>query len=379
MLCLRAPSRVTECALLAASAPPNVTYIPAAVGRLGLAWSLDLATSRWTERTGQTKPPAREHYGIAFDSMRGRLVLFGGSGSGVLNDTWEYDPRSGTWRQAVIEGASPSPRSRHESAYAADRGTAFFFGGIASSGTSNELWMLGPGFATARPQITRPGIVNAFSGQTGAIAPGAILSLYGSGLGPVDGVTLAFDPLTAKLPTSGPGVAVTFNGVPAPLYFVRSDQLNVQVPYEVQGSAEASITVTVNGSSNDPLSVPVAATMPGLFPRIFHPDGSVNSAANAAPAGSVVILYATGQGPTNPPSVTGAYPAGGVYPEPVANTVLRIGGVEAELLFRGQAPGTAGVMQINARIPAGITGPAVPVSLIIGGAASQSGVPIAVR
>jgi len=319
---------------------------------LGDLWSFDLNTNQWTERTGAVKPPAREHYGMAFDAVRGRLVLFGGNGGGLLNDTWEFDPRAGSWQQTALSGPAPSPRHRHEAAYVTDRGFTVFFGGIASSGLTNELWMLGPSFVLGRPEVSAGGVVNAFSGEGGAVAPGEAVSIYGRDLGPINGIALGFDPITGLLPTSGPGVSVTWNGIPAPLYFVLADQLNVQVPYELDGATEARLVVTVNGQASDPVTVPVSPTRPGLAAQVWNQDASLNSPGNPAPVGSIIVLYATGQGVTRPPSRTGAFPAGGVYPESAAATSLTIGGIAAEILFQGQAPATTGLMQINARVQA---------------------------
>jgi hypothetical protein len=65
---------------------------------LGDLWSFDLVSNRWTERTGVAGPTPRQHYGIAFDSVRRRLLLFGGDGGGKRNDTWAYDPLSSVWQ-----------------------------------------------------------------------------------------------------------------------------------------------------------------------------------------------------------------------------------------------------------------------------------------
>jgi uncharacterized protein (TIGR03437 family) len=344
---------------------------------LGDLWSLDLNTNRWTEHNAPSKPPAREHYGMAFDSMRNLLVLFGGFGGSILGDTWEYDPRPSAWSQPVLTGDRPTPRFRMETAYAADRGTVFFFGGSTDTGKTNELWMLGPGFAQTAPQISREAIGNAFSGESGAVAPGEIVSVYGTNLGPVEPVSFNLDPLTGRLPVSGPGLSAAWNGIPAPLYFAASGQINMQVPYELAGSEEASLQVTVLGQASQPVAIRVLPTHPGLFPRIWNADGSINSTETPASSGGIVVFYATGQGITNPASRTGAIPTG-TLPEPAAPVTLTIGGVEAELLFRGQAPGTVGVMQINARVPEGLNG-TVPVVLTIGGRRSQSGVMLAIR
>jgi len=334
-------------------------------------WAFDLAANRWTEVTGAAKPPAREHYGRAFDSARGRLVLYGGSGAGLLNDTWEFDPRTAVWAAANVRGDAPGARSRHESAYAADRGAIFFFGGRTASGLTNELWSL----TAAGPRIS--GLGNAFSGASGVVAPGQLVSIFGSGLGPSEGRAFDFDAATGLLPTNAAGVSVSWNGVAAPLYFARADQLNVQVPYELAESATASLAVTVDGAAGAPVEVRVAPAGVGLFPGAWNQDGSRNSAASAARAGEIVVLFATGQGVTVPASRTGARPGNG-FPEPVAPVSATIGGMPAEILFRGQAPGTAGVMQINARIPGGVAaGDSVPVALTIG--ESSASVPIAIR
>ena len=345
----------------------------------GDLWSFDLATNTWTERTPQTSLPPREHYGMAFDTVRNRLIVFGGNGNGQLNDTWEYNAQSRAWTMATVSGPSPSARSRHESAYAMDRGASFFFGGSTASGLTNELWMLSAGAAAIRPEISQAGLGNVFSGVGGRVAPGEIVSLFGSGLGPATGVAFAFDNATGMLPTSGLGVGVSLNGQPAPLYFVSAGQVNVQVPYEVSGTTEARLVVTVNGQASDTVTLPVVAAKPGLVTRVWNQDGSINAPDNPAPAGSVVVLYATGQGITNPASRTGAYPVGS-FPEPMLPTTVNIGGRAAEILFRGQAPGTAGVMQLNVRLPEGVSlRDGVPVDLTIGGVSSQTGVTIAVR
>lgn len=345
-------------------------------------WSFDLNTNRWVELDSPERPPARQHYGMTFDTVHNRLILFGGSGNELLNDTWFYDVPSGQWRAATVEGTLPNPRSRLESAYASDRGQTFFFGGLTDNGLSNELWMLSPAFISTGPQLAAEGVVNAFSNLGGEVSPGEIITIYGSNLGPLEGVAFGFDPVTGELPRSGPGVSVTWNEIPAPFYFARTDQLNVGVPYELQDATEARLRVTVNGQANEAVTVPVVPTHPGLFPAIWNEDGTVNSPDNPAPVGSIIVLYATGQGVTIPASRTGAFPNpnAGTYPAPLGQTTLRIGGLAAELLFAGQAPGTAGTMQINARVPFGVVpGSSVPVVLQVGAAESRNEVTLHTR
>jgi uncharacterized protein (TIGR03437 family) len=111
----------------------------------------------------------------------------------------------------------------------------------------------------------------------------------------------------------------------------------------------------------------------------LNQNGSLNSLIEPARQASIVTLYATGEGLTNPASSDGR-PAAAPYPAPVLPVTLTIGGYPARILFAGEAPGYAGLLQINARLPGGFapTGN-VPVVLSVGAASSQPGVTIAVE
>lgn len=315
-------------------------------------WAFDLATNRWTERQATSRPAGREHYGISFDAARGRLVLFGGSGGGLLNDTWLYDPRANTWQRAAIAGEPPSPRSRHQSAYAADRGITFFFGGTTNQGLTQELWMLGAGFVSQGPAITEGGVRNAFSGAADVVSPGEIVSIYGERLGPIDGIAVGLDERTGQPLLSGPGVAVRFNGIPAGLLYVQANQLNVQVPAAVAGAPAAHVVVTVNGQESAAVTLPVAETHPGLHARVWDDDGAEITRENPARTGSTVRLYATGYG------VAGAA------------LTLRAGGVAAEVVSSTPLAGTVGILEIRVRIPELPAPGLYPLTLRAGGAES---------
>jgi len=65
-----------------------------------------------------------------------------------------------------------------------------------------------------------------------------------------------------------------------------------------------------------------------------------------------VTLYATGEGLTNGANIAGQV-AGPPYPSPLLPVSLTIGGVAAQIQFVGSAPGSAGMLQINAVVPGG--------------------------
>jgi len=86
--------------------------------------------------------------------------------------------------------------------------------------------------------------------------------------------------------------------------------------------------VSYQGSLSNSVSLSVAATAPALFTvtssgtgggAILNQDYSLNNAANPAAAGSVVQVFATGEGVTDPPSVDGQInnqPLGPTFPMP---------------------------------------------------------------
>jgi uncharacterized protein (TIGR03437 family) len=184
----------------------------------------------------------------------------------------------------------------------------------------------------------------------GSVAPGEIVTIFGSGF--VANQT-----------------QVLFDGNSTTVFYSGAGQINALAPVSLTPNSNTEISIVVNGTKLADFSSTVAVALPGIFTlvngtgpaAVNNQDGTVNSAANPAARGSVVSLYATGQGVD------------------VSAVGLTIGGYAAQLLYAGPAPGFPGLMQINAQVPAGFLGPGVqPVVLTIGSVASQSGVTLAV-
>ena len=112
----------------------------------------------------------------------------------------------------------------------------------------------------------------------------------------------------------------------------------------------------------------------------MNQDLSVNSASNPAARGSVVILWATGEGLTDPPGVDGRL-AVDVLPAPMAAVSVDIGGLPAVVQYAGAAPGyPPGLLQINVQMSPNVSaGNSVPVHIAIGGVTSQDAVTLAVH
>jgi uncharacterized protein (TIGR03437 family) len=243
--------------------------------------------------------------------------------------------------------------------------------------------------ANAAPSLTAAGVVNGATFQSGPVAPGEIVSLFGSAIGPP---TPAFLALTnpSLVGNSLQGVQVFFDGVPAPLLYAFSEQANLVVPYSVAGQSTTQLQLEYLGVLSNPVTLQVAATSPGVFSLnasgqgpgaiLNAVDGSVNSAARPAGLGDWVSIFATGAGVTTPASVDGIV-ASAPLPVPNAAVSVTVGGLPCQLNYQGAAPGlVSGVLQINAQVPAGIApGPAVPVQVRIGTANSLPAITLAVQ
>jgi uncharacterized protein (TIGR03437 family) len=171
--------------------------------------------------------------------------------------------------------------------------------------------------------------------------------------------------LTAGLVTSAISSA-TFGQNYAVSTFAGSEL----APYAVTGSS-AQRTVTYQGQTASAPTVAVATSATGLFiadstgkgqAAAVNEDGSINSASRPAPVGSVIALFATGDGQTSPQGVDGKT-ATVPYPKPrlpVSVTIADWPDTQTingeQLKYVGGVPGeVAGLMQISVRIPAGIT------------------------
>ena len=236
------------------------------------------------------------------------------------------------------------------------------------------------------PRMNAVGPVNAASFLLGDIAPGEILTLFGSGLGPAQGLGAQLDG-QGRISRVVAESRIWFDEFAAPLYYTQSDQVNAQVPCGISGRVRVMVQTEYQNALSNPFTAKVAAAAPGLFTltegrgpgAILNSDLSVNSAARPAARGSEIVLYATGEGQTQPASVEGVL-AQSPFPAPVLPVAVRIGGAPATVRFAGAAPGFAGLLQINVVVPANITiGSSVPVELQIGGFASQPGVTVAIN
>jgi uncharacterized protein (TIGR03437 family) len=261
--------------------------------------------------------------------------------------------------------------------------------GFSAVYPANSLTMLViPPAALPVPRPVVTAVTSAASYAT-AIAPGQMVVVWGSNLGPGTVAPLQVD-ANGMVTTSTGGVRVLFDGVPAPMVYALSSQCSAVVPYFGATKATTHIQVEYQGVRSLPVEFPVGATAPGLFTMdfsgkgqgaILNEDGVTrNSPAAPAHPGSVVVLWGTGEGITDPPGVDGR-PAVDVLPKPLAPVSVQIGGLPAVVQYAGAAPGAIpGLFQINAQISPNVTpGDSVPVRVTVGNLTSQPGVTVSVR
>ncbi|HEY1217445.1 MAG: SBBP repeat-containing protein [Bryobacteraceae bacterium] len=232
------------------------------------------------------------------------------------------------------------------------------------------------------PSITPGGVVNNATFATGPVAPGSIVSIFGTALAPFSQVFSGF-PLTNSLA----GVTVTVDGIPAPMFYSSAGQINIQLPSAAGiGTAVAMVNDTC-GSSGE-MTFAVAQAAPYILQTgtgqaiLLNQDNTVNGPANPAKVGSVAQMYLIGIGPvTNPPA--DGVGASLTYLSPsTLPWSATIGGSTAVATtttapptytpFLGLAPGWVGLDQANVPIPAGLSTGAYQVIITVGGVPSNS-------
>jgi uncharacterized protein (TIGR03437 family) len=226
--------------------------------------------------------------------------------------------------------------------------------------------------------------------QSGIIAPGSLVSIFGGSLA----ASLASSSSTTLSTSLGDVTAVNINGIASPLVMVSGGQITAQVPWEVI-PGPATISVARGSAVSNAFATQVSQFAPaffniqlnGLQAVAVNGDGSLaaptgflgNLSAHPATAGDTLTFYATGLGPVNGSLPDGALPPDTTYTT-VAQPLMNIGGIPAQVSWAGMSPQFFGVYQLNVMVPPGVTpGAAVPIQLQIGGASTTDPVTIALQ
>jgi len=212
--------------------------------------------------------------------------------------------------------------------------------------------------------------------QLRTVAPGQLLSLFGTDLAPAK----PFIPPTGAAASTA-SFGVFFNGIPAPILYSSAQQINVQVPYEIDGQTTVQMqvvdrqnplplseTLTLGVVQRQPTVFLAPSALTSLFPGYtvcggvmtfgvatlaLNADGTLNDCSNPAIAGSVVTVFVDGLGPVTPALTTGAIAAAA----PVALTPSVVATNSGAVLTTStlSVPGAiTGVAQLQLKLPKGL-------------------------
>jgi minor extracellular serine protease Vpr len=236
------------------------------------------------------------------------------------------------------------------------------------------------GIARAVPTINPLGVVNSASFQAApGIVPGSYFSLFGAALADVTGNAFA-----VPLPPAISETSVAFEvpgtnplvSLPGAMLYVAPAQVNVQVPWELEGQTSVQIRSDVGATTGAVYTAPVVEFAPGIYMNLDGTAAALDlnqnliTSANPIPRGQSVELFCNGLG-----RVDHTPPTGQPAPlSPLANTLtmptVTVGGQDATVQFSGLAPGFPGLYQVNFIVPQSAPTGLEPVVLTIGGVSS---------
>ena len=252
--------------------------------------------------------------------------------------------------------------------------TQYKFTGAAGGISANFVSL-----TRVRPQISANGIVNAanFDAAT-PVAPGSYATIFGSDLSDFTDYAK-----TTTLPMAIDSVRVSFDvpsagiSVPGRLTFISKSQVNVQIPWELQGQTSAQVKVILSEANGVLVTLPLSNYSPGIFEvgtaaaAALDTSFKLITGANPAKRGQAIQIYANGLGPVTNQPATGEPASSTKLSQTTAVPVVTIGGQSAQVLFSGLAPGFPGLYQLNVIVPASVATGQQKMSISIGGKTSK--------
>jgi uncharacterized protein (TIGR03437 family) len=212
------------------------------------------------------------------------------------------------------------------------------------------------------PYYTAQSIANSAAGIAGLYAPNTFVTIYGVNLAYTTASLTASEVSAGMLPTvlGGTGVRVLINNIPADIYYVSPTQVNLLIPTSL-GPGPAMLQLVVDALAGPAIPIMLQNAAPSFFQSDattvlgVHLDGSTITAASPAKAGEIVVLFASGLGPTNPAAIPNQIPQMAASVTPMSNFSMTINGVTVspqQILYAGVVPTFAGLFQINVQLPA---------------------------
>lgn len=225
-------------------------------------------------------------------------------------------------------------------------------------------WLfLVPGLLWAQAELTFPSysaasIAHAAANVSGFYAANTLVSIYGTNLALSTVALRAADVVGGTLPSVLGGVRVLVDNRFADVIFVSPRQVNFLIPTSL-GVSSTTIVLLNNGRAGATISVELAESAPGLFETdgyviATHGNGPLVTEAAPATHGEVLVLYATGLGPTAPLTPAHRLATTAAPLVRFAEFEVRLNGTPVPAHYSeyvGVTPGFGGLYQINVRIP----------------------------
>ena len=231
--------------------------------------------------------------------------------------------------------------------------------------------------ATAAPRLTQ--ITNA-ADQNASVAPGSLVSIRGTDLSPINMATSQM-----PLPTALGDSCLTVNGLPLPVLFVSSTQINAQLPYQVDGNV--TLVLHTPGGVSDNFNLTILPAAPSIFrtgtagaetglPAIIRArNNELVTLSNPVHKDDALTIYLSGMGNTSPAVEAGTPAPSDPLPSVLIPPVVTLGGIQLPVSYAGLTPGQVGVYQINVainrRVPSGLS---IPLVVTQGGASTSANV-----
>lgn len=329
-----------------------------------------------------------------FDCTVGEVLPEGGIGFQLID---QYGvPISGipiTWAVNIGGGSISSDPNLTDSSTEGPPGTPGLGFATATCGPTpgaqefaaevGGMEVLFDGTARLNPTIAANGAVNAASFQVGnGVAPGSYLTLFGTGLSDTtDSFTTPYLPLAIDYASVSFDVPSAGLSLPGYISYVSPGQVNLQVPWELEGQSSAFIKVTIEDSQGTVYTLPLAQYSPAFFDYLepvtndllliaYDTSGDLIGSSHPATRGQMVNLYANGLGPVNNQPADGQPTPASPSATTTTTPTVTIGGQAASVQFSGLAPGLIGVYVLTVQVPAGISPGMQPAIVTINGVAS---------
>jgi uncharacterized protein (TIGR03437 family) len=222
------------------------------------------------------------------------------------------------------------------------------------------------------PSFSSASLVNTATGQS-EFSPYSICTIYGTDLLSNSAVSATGH---SEVPDTLAGVTVLIGIVRAGLFYVSANQINLLIPNSLTPGTYA-ITVVRDGIGSQAVPLVVQEVSPGLFNVAVHADGTPISATSPAVPGEVAIFYGTGFGRAQPDPSDRSFARSASPIVHAADFRMLLDGVEIDrslILYAGLAPQSAGLYQVNVRLPDNLPPTSPQVQVSVAGMLSPPGV-----